>query len=105
MQLGILLIVLCHIAAWLKGHAKYIWGWELSLWTYWLTFGLATNFLGMTGWWRICEGLGNDYWRGTVITMGIGVLVTLVLNTISYGFNVRASLAIVLVLGAGLLVR
>ena len=105
MKLGIVCIACCHLLAWIKGHAKYVWGWELSIWMYWLTFGFVTNFLGLTGWWRICDSLDRNYWLATVICVCIGFTVSITLNTISYGANWRAALALVLVACAGLLVK
>lgn len=105
MYTAVALLVTCNIVAWLKGHARFVWGLELSLWTYWLTFGLATNFLGMAGWWRLCASLENNYWLGTVIALSIGTGVTVVLNSLSYGVNLKMLGAMVLVTMGGLLAR
>jgi hypothetical protein len=105
MLYAIALLVLCNIVAWLKGHARFVWGLELSLWTYWLTFGLATNFLGMTGWWQLCKHLGHNYWQATVVTLSISTLVSVILNTLSYGLNLRMTGAIIFVSIGGLLAR
>ena len=105
MFFGLLLVAICHSLAWLKGHGRHLWGWDFSIWTYWATFGLVTNFLGLTGWWRVCDCLDGNYWLATVICITTGFTMTILLNTIAYGANWRAAGALVLVGLAGMLVR
>jgi len=105
MYIAIATMFLCQGLNWLKGHAKLVWGIELSPFYYWLTLGLITSYLGLWSWWRLCKELDNNIWLASCITYGISLIVTILLNSISYGFNPRASIAIVLIVVAGLIVK
>ncbi len=105
MILPLLGLLTCNCLNWLKGHAKILWGLELSPFYYWLLIGLPTTYIGLWSWWALCEKLEGNIWVASCYIYGISLLVTLTLNTLNYGFNPKAGVALSLIVLAGIIAK
>ena len=107
MSIYLYLIFLCLTVSigWLKGNLKLLTQINWEPWHYWLFLGLPQTYLGLYGWWGLLEKLNNDVWRCVIISSCVGILVNLTLNSIFWGVNYRAAVALLLISVAGIVGR
>jgi hypothetical protein len=92
----VLLLTLAYVVFWFKGNAKAVYGIDWSPMRWWLCTSLATNYLSLSAWWRLCEIESGNVWRAGVICGICGLVVDLCLNSYFFGVNWRGVIALLL---------
>lgn len=88
----IILITIAEIIFWIKGNSKELWQINWSPFRWWLTISLLTNYLTLHGWWLLLKTHG--VWKGGVIWGVISVIITCILNSIFFEFDIKGVIAL-----------
>lgn len=99
----ILAFFLCSILGWFKGNANKLGLCELSLIEWTLYTSIPSSFVMLWAFWQILDKHG--VWTANLISASIGLTVTLCMNSILYGIEIKKCIALMIILIISITVR
>jgi len=97
--LPLLFNVVATTLVWLKQNAKNVFDLHYSPIIWWLTLGLALEYLYLNAWWMLSEEIGA--WRAYIALMLIGTTTSICWMSAYYGFDMKYVVSAALIVGAG----
>jgi len=91
----IFLFIILEITIFVRGNAKFVWGWELHPLEWWLYLGWVSSLVGLTSWWGLVEEMGM--WKATIFAMALSFTISFLLKAYFFQMpSTRNMLALVL---------
>lgn len=103
MATPLVIFFLCSLIGWFKGNANKIGLCDLSLLEWTLYTSIPTSFAMLWAFWKILDKYGA--WTANLWIACIGLAVTLCMNTIWYGVEVKKAVALFIILIISLIAR